>query len=185
MIKKILLGFALFGFIGCKSSYLNSKKNQSNIEVHNNDIVPEVLVGKVSVNDLKKEPYKSWFLSGIEIYEPNQFTIEKLEKFKSNINTTLIIGTWSEETRKYLPQFYKIKQKIGLPESSITIIGLDRGKKTPEKFEEKYNITHLPTFIFDINGKEIGRIVDHPLETLEKDMLKIFSGIPYFHSNER
>jgi len=41
---------------------------------------------------------------------------------------------------------------------------------------EKQKIEKIPTFIFIMNGKEIGRIIESPNESLEKDMLKIIRG---------
>ena len=35
----------------------------------------------------------------------------------------------------------------------------------------------VPTFILDYNGEEIGRIIESPEESLEKDLLRIISTI--------
>jgi hypothetical protein len=40
---------------------------------------------------------------------------------------------------------------------------------SPEKQEKRLNITHVPTFIYYRNEKELGRIVENPMESLEKD----------------
>jgi hypothetical protein len=40
----------------------------------------------------------------------------------------------------------------------------------------------VPTFIFMKDGQELGRIVEYPLESLEKDMAKILSGVDYKHA---
>jgi len=50
--------------------------------------------------------------------------------------------------------------------------------------EKDLNITNIPTFIFYKNGKEMHRIVESPMESLEKDMLKIITGQPYKHAYE-
>jgi thioredoxin-related protein len=62
------------------------------------------------------------------------------------------------------------------------MIVLNRAKETPNNLQEGYNITNVPTFIFYKKGKEIGRFVEFPRETLEKGILKIVSGKPYKHS---
>jgi hypothetical protein len=40
-------------------------------------------------------------------------------------------------------------------------------------------IEYVPTFIFSKNGKEINRIVEFPIFSLEKDMLDILQGKDY------
>ena len=66
----------------------------------------------------------------------------------------------------------------------LTMIAVNRSKETPDNLQEGYNITNVPTFIFFKKGKEIGRFVEYPRESLEKDVLKIVSGKPYKHSYE-
>lgn len=57
--------------------------------------------------------------------------------------------------------------------NNFQIIGITRGKKTPDNLEEGYHIKHTPTFIFYKNGKEIGRYIEHAKQSIEKDILKI------------
>ena len=55
-------------------------------------------------------------------------------------------------------------------------------KDTPEGLEEGMDIQYVPTIILFKNGEELGRIVESPVETLEKDLLKIAKGEPYEHT---
>ena len=59
---------------------------------------------------------------------------------------------------------------------------MGRNKKTPDNLQEGFDLIRVPTFIFFKNGKEVGRFVERPRETLEKDMLKILKGEPYKHA---
>ncbi len=63
---------------------------------------------------------------------------------------------------------------IGFKSKKHKIYAVSREKTTPQKAEQGLNITNVPTFIFYKDGKEINRIVEYPIETLEKDMLKYF-----------
>ena len=49
----------------------------------------------------------------------------------------------------------------------------------PNEDEIKYNIINVPTFIFYRDGKEINRIVELTIESIEKDILKILDGTGY------
>ena len=62
---------------------------------------------------------------------------------------------------------------------NIQLIGLDVDKKNPNEDEIKYNIINVPTFIFFKDGKEINRIVELTIESIEKDILKILDGSGY------
>jgi len=61
----------------------------------------------------------------------------------------------------------------------IQLIGMSEQKTTPQNYEKGLEIFNVPTYIFKKNGKEINRIVEFPVETLEKDIFKILSGQEY------
>jgi hypothetical protein len=63
-------------------------------------------------------------------------------------------------------------QKLELIALSLEII-------TPDSVEKGLEIYNIPTFIFKKDGKEINRIVEFPIETLEKDIFNILSGEDY------
>jgi len=64
------------------------------------------------------------------------------------------------------------------------MIAVSEEKDTPEKIEEKFKVTNVPSIILSKDGKEVGRIVEYPLESLEKDMAKILSDEEYKHAYE-
>ena len=68
---------------------------------------------------------------------------------------------------------------IKFRKKNIQLIGLDVDKKNPNEDEIKYNIINVPTFIFFKDGKEINRIVELTIESIEKDILKILDGSGY------
>ena len=49
------------------------------------------------------------------------------------------------------------------------------------EFEIGKNITNTPTIIFYKDSLEINRIVEFPVETLERDIYKIINDIEYRH----
>jgi hypothetical protein len=55
-------------------------------------------------------------------------------------------------------------------------MGLDREKKSPEFKNEQGDIEYVPTFIFFRNGQELGRIIESPIQSLEKDLRQIILG---------
>jgi thiol-disulfide isomerase/thioredoxin len=94
------------------------------------------------------------------------------------------MGTWCEDSQLETPRFYKLLDSLKFDPNKLTMITVNRAKKTPDNLQEGLNIFRVPTFIFYKKNKEIGRFVEYPRETLENDILKIVSGQPYKHSYE-
>ena len=85
------------------------------------------------------------------------------------------MGTWCSDSRKEIPVFFKLIYKLRINENSIELIGMTLEKTTPDSLELGQNLINVPTFIFKKDGKEINRIVEFPLETIEKDILEILT----------
>lgn len=145
------------------------------------EITDGILIGKAQKSDFQQEPFNEWYTSGFNAYKTNPEIIKELKNHTKDIKITLFMGTWCEDSQNQVPDFYKILEEIGYNEKNVTLITMKRDKTTPELFEKGLNITNVPTIIFYKNGKEINRIVESPVESLEKDMLNILSGKPYKH----
>jgi len=191
-MKKILLGciglILMLLFIRCSTinNYINrdyalktykDKKGNKNI------------IGKFSIEDLLKTPeFSIWYHHEYENYtvdpffKQNKRPLQKLFKHKI---VSIFMGTWCSDSRREVPRFMKIIDFLKIPHSHIILIGVNRQKKAFSGEELGKNITKVPTFIFYkkdmIRRKfiEIGRIVESPAESLEKDIYKILSAKAY------
>jgi hypothetical protein len=56
---------------------------------------------------------------------------------------------------------------------SLTMYGVDTKKDEGGGLAKRYRIERVPTIIFVKGGKELGRIVENPKETMEADFLAI------------
>ena len=74
-----------------------------------------------------------------------------------------------------MPRLFKILNELNYNVNSITLIGVNREKQGLSNETEGLEIELVPTIIFYKDGSEIGRIVETPVESLEKDLLKILS----------
>lgn len=90
-----------------------------------------------------------------------------------DLETVVFLGTWCGDSRREVPHFMRIAEKSGIPTERIRYYGLDRTKKSPDGLTDAYRIERVPTFIFLMGGKEIGRIVELPRSTLEGDLFEI------------
>ena len=102
-------------------------------------------------------------------------TLDKLKPLFEDIEITVFMGTWCSDSRKEIPVFFKLIDKLRINENSIELIGMTLEKTTPDSLELNQNLINVPTFIFKKDGKEINRIVEFPLETIEKDILEILT----------
>ncbi|AGC77170.1 thiol-disulfide isomerase/thioredoxin [Nonlabens dokdonensis] len=142
------------------------------------------LSGKVDKDAFMQEPFSSWFNSRMASYKADPETIEDLKVALKDVEIRAYMGTWCGDSKRETPQFYNILEAAYYDMDNLTMITVDRSKKKPVALVSDYNIIRVPTFIFYRNGTEIGRYVERPRESLEKDMLKIVTGQPYKHSYE-
>ena len=130
-----------------------------------------MLNGTISRNDLIKN--FPWFNSHYFKYQLNDTAIAELRLHTKNWKVIVVMGTWCGDSKEHVPEFFKVADAIGVCDSQIEMIAVDRKKKCASVDISSYNILYVPTFILYDNEKEIGRIVEAPHETLEKDMLGI------------
>ena len=92
------------------------------------------------------------------------------------------MGTWCEDSQRETPNFIKILKQVDFDFNNLELITVNREKITPQGLENGLNITNVPTFIFYKDGKEINRIVEFPIESLEEDMINILTNKDYKHA---
>jgi thiol-disulfide isomerase/thioredoxin len=113
--------------------------------------------------------------------------IEALRQVRQGATVKVFLGTWCEDSRHEVPQFMRILDVLD-DEAPFTVefIGVDKEKQLPRPEVEANQIWYLPTFIILRDGLEVGRIVEHPARTLEKDLLRLLNGTAHglISSNE-
>ena len=143
---------------------------------------PIDLMGIITQEDLKQQPFNQWFDTNYENYNLDKTVVKEIKNHINSITIKAFLGTWCGDSKIEVPQFYKLLDALNFDYKNLTMIAVDRDNNTPDNLQEGLNIIRVPTFIFYKNGKEIGRYVEFPRKTLEKDILKIVSGKEYKHS---
>ena len=144
------------------------------------------LIGYAQKSDFLKRQYKRWFEYHYKNYQPEKKIVEEIKKNLSGISVLCFMGTWCGDSKRETPRFYKIMEQANFNfEKNFTLIVLNRLKKTSDNLQEGYAIRRVPTFIFYKKGKELGRYVEYPRESMEKDILKIITKQPYRHSYDK
>nr|WP_298997559.1 thioredoxin family protein [uncultured Allomuricauda sp.] len=141
------------------------------------------MVGKINQKGLESEPYADWFKPGYESYMVDEQMTRMFKKNLGKHDIKLFLGTWCGDSKREVPRILKILEKSGFSKKQLEIVALDRRKeyykKSPTGEEKAWNIIKVPTIIFLKDGKEVNRIVESPIESLEEDMAQILLGKPY------
>ncbi|WP_430410518.1 thioredoxin family protein [Kordia sp.] len=147
----------------------------------------EKMLGEITKEGLTSNTFDKWFTPNYEAYEPDAEIITKLQRKLKKYTITIFMGTWCGDSKREVPKFYKVLEDANFPANNIRVVGLNNGrehyKQGPNGEEKDMNIHRVPTFIvYTKKGKEVGRIVEHPVESMEADLLKICRRKSYEHN---
>jgi thiol-disulfide isomerase/thioredoxin len=134
---------------------------QSAVEISRDHNGSKVLKGFIAKKELVTDTAFSWFVQSQKSFTPNADVVKQYAAAKDSVNILVFGGTWCDDTKHLLPNFIATTDAAGFPVDHITLIGVDRNKKTLFNLSETFNITNVPTFIAMKNGKEIGRVVEY------------------------
>lgn len=167
--------FTLFIVFSLTAQNLNTEINKEGQSPY--------LLGKINKNGLEGENYTNWFSKNYEEYTVNTSMVNKISPELASYDIKLFMGTWCGDSKKEVPKFYKVLETANFPMEQLTVVAVSREanmyKQSPQHEEAGLNIHRVPTAIFYKNGKEINRIVEHPVESFEKDIQKIISTNKY------
>ena len=163
--------------------YATSSFSQTLNHVVKDDKGKKKLLGICNKKAFTQASFKEWYNKNHDAYLVNNNIVSKLKDSLNNYTIKAFFGSWCGDSKKELPRFYKILEAANFPENQLEVIAVDKTedayKQAPNHEEKGLNIHRVPTFIFYKNGKEVNRIVEHPKETLERDMLKIVTKNKY------
>ena len=163
----------LFFFIFSPSFFAQTTENEKNKVIPDPETGEPMLIGYFTRDAFSDSSFAKWFNPEYENYIPDSSAIEVLKDKMDKVDITLVTGTWCSDSQEEVPHFYKILDALNYPTDKITLIAVDRDKKTEGNEIEGLEIELSPTIIFYHDNSEVGRIVERPTESLEKDMLKI------------
>ena len=135
----------------------------------------EILYGYCDRSGLETGEIGKLFDEYYQIYQPDQATISQLKPKKEGMEILIVLGTWCSDSQEQVPKFFKILDKIRFSKKNVQLICVDSDKKAGDVDLVNFNIQKVPTFIIYKQGREIGRIVETPYASLEKDLLMFFN----------
>lgn len=141
-----------------------------------------MLIGLVSEKNFAdtsfNTPFSKWYMSEYKSYDLDSLQIDSLKnEIDNETRAVIVFGTWCSDSRREFPRFMKILNNIGFNKGNLKLICVDRNKKSDDIDISVYEIKLIPTFILYHKELEIGRIIETPQISLEKDLLKILSNV--------
>ena len=115
-MKNNILIILLITVFSCNSS-ISSNKNSSETELDYVDII-----GFFDRKELTKDPHKTWFNKNYKEYKFDKKTIDKLKPLFKDVEIKIFIGTWCSDSRKELPVFFKLMDKLKINNNKIEMI---------------------------------------------------------------
>jgi hypothetical protein len=110
-------------------------------------------------------------------------TADRLKTFLAGKQIKIFMGTWCGDSRREVPRIFKILDYCGIDPSALQLIMVSDEdsvyKQSPGHEERGMDIFRVPDLIVSDRGREIGRIVESPVASLEKDLQSLTEGGAY------
>lgn len=164
-MKKIIL-FILF-----TASLIYSQQNNKLVTDERSG--KPMLIGICDRTALLDSNFAWWYESEYNNYEFNSSTIDSIKSKLNDLSILIVLGSWCSDSRREVPRFLRILDELKFSFAKVTLNFVDRKKESPEGNLPELEIKFVPTFIFYKNGKEIGRIIETPIVSLETDFKNI------------
>ena len=174
-IFSFIISIIFISLLSChpKLTPQNTVMNQEMMDSHGNSM----LLGQCSKERLQEKPYDAWFNKNYADYKIDTVSAEILKDKLRGKKIELFMGTWCGDSRREVPRMFKILDYCGVKQKNIELVMLDSRdslyKQSPTHEERGLHIHRVPDLIIFEKDKEMGRIVESPVVSLEKDMLSI------------
>ena len=172
----IIIIISLFTISSCSVTKNSSSPvlvNQLSKDSRGNDM----LLGQCTKDALQQPPFADWYKSNYDAYVVDSFTCNFIRPLLAGKSITIFMGTWCGDSKREVPRVLKMLECCNFPGANLTMIMVSNKdslyKKSPQHEEAGKNIVRVPTIIIEQKGVEIGRIIEFPIISLEKDLLAI------------
>lgn len=142
-----------------------------------------MLLGISTKEKLEAAPYGEWFNKNYSDYRLDSGIAEKIKPNLSGKNFVIFMGTWCGDSRREVPRMFKLLDYCGIQSSKIQLVMVNVYdsvyKQSPTHEERGFNIHRVPDLLVFDGKKEIGRIVESPVISLEQDLFDIIEKKKY------
>lgn len=118
-----------------------------------------ILKGLITRDLLTQDTAFRWYARNHKAYAGND--APALARHKDSIQLVIFLGTWCEDSQVIIPRLFPFLDAAGFSKDRITLVGVDRSKKSLSHLTEAFQIVNVPTIIVMKDGRETGRIVEY------------------------
>ncbi len=132
-----------------------------------------ILKGFISRDILSQDTSFKWYTQNQKAYDGGK-DAAVFGKHKDSIQLVIFLGTWCEDSQVIIPKLFPFLDAAGFSNDRVTLIGVDRNKKSLSHITDAFNVINVPTIIVMKEGKEVGRVVEYGrYGRVEKDLAEI------------
>lgn len=121
----------------------------------------KILKGIITRDIIANDTSFKWYKPNQAGYKPNDEAVKALRTKSPAIQLIVFGGTWCGDTKYILPKLFALTDAATFSQDRITLIGVDRNKKTISHLTEALGVLNVPTIIVMKDGKELGRVVEY------------------------
>lgn len=137
-----------------------------------------ILKGIISRDILATDTSFKWYRQNLKPYTGKDAAV--FGKYKDSIQLVIFLGTWCEDSQFIIPKLFSFFDTAGLSYDRVTLIGVDRNKKSISHITDAFNVINVPTVIVMKEGKEMGRVVEYgKYGMVEKELAEIADSITH------
>ena len=134
----------------------------------------KILKGIISRDILANDSSFKWYKQNLKSYPDGKETTAIFGKHRNSIQLVIFLGTWCEDSHAIIPKLFPFLDAAGFSNDHITLIGVDRNKKTISHLTDAFDVKNVPTVIVMKEGKELGRVVEYGrYGMIEKELAEI------------
>ena len=111
----------------------------------------------------------------VEEYNAYETTADDLASMQQLSGSSIVVlfGSWCHDSVREVPRLLKLLDQSGVALASLQLHAVDRNKQHPDNLHNQYNLRYTPTFIVLRDGKELGRVIEKPQQSLAADLTAI------------
>jgi len=107
-------------------------------------------------------------------YSPDPAALDSLRSLSREVAIEVFLGTWCSDSKDHVAEFFKVLELADTPLLRPVYVAVpeDRARRAP--YFHGLAVEKIPTFVVTVDGREVGRIVEHPKMSVEADLVAIF-----------
>ena len=131
------------------------------------------LVGRATWQDWQREARWKTYMDAE--YAPDTASLQQIRAAlgKGDVSFRLIAATWCSDSREEMPRLYAVFERCGIRADDVELWGVNLPKTEPADIVRANALEYVPTLVILRKGAEIGRVVENPAQSWERDIAEI------------